>query len=103
MILITQHEPDYELLDSGNGKKLERYGDYVLSRPDPQALWKPRLASMIWDRADAHFIREGKKTTWKTKKHLPEQSLGLTFGHLRYEFLVENHSQSLPLYSGARP
>jgi 23S rRNA (cytosine1962-C5)-methyltransferase len=84
MILITQHEPDYELLDSGNGKKLERYGDYVLSRPDPQALWKPRLAPMTWDRADAHFIREGKKTTWKTKKHLPEQWT-ITFGGLQLE------------------
>jgi 23S rRNA (cytosine1962-C5)-methyltransferase len=39
-ILITKGSKDYELLDSGNGKKLERYGHVVLSRPDPQVLWK---------------------------------------------------------------
>lgn len=63
---------DYELIDSGNGMKLERYGAYVLARPDPQALWLPRSPRQQWDSADAHFIREGKKTTWKTKKSLPE-------------------------------
>ena len=37
--LITEGEKDYELLDSGSGEKLERYGDFLLARPDPQALW----------------------------------------------------------------
>ena len=42
-ISTTKTSEDYELLDSGNGEKLERFGAKVLSRPDPQALWAKRL------------------------------------------------------------
>jgi 23S rRNA (cytosine1962-C5)-methyltransferase len=49
---------NYELLDSGRGEKLERFGDYVLRRPDPQALWKPKLSSEAWSDADLRFVRE---------------------------------------------
>lgn len=59
---------EYELLDCGERKKLERFGRYKLIRPAPQALWKikhPRL----WETVDAHFNREG-ANCWK-KKELP--------------------------------
>lgn len=49
---------EVELLDSGNGEKLERFGPKVLRRPDPQALWRPRLEPREWDRADLTFVRE---------------------------------------------
>ncbi len=49
---------DYELLDSGGGEKLERFGERVLRRPDPQALWRPRLPEAQWKAADATFVRE---------------------------------------------
>ena len=45
-ILITEKSPEYELLDSGNGEKLERYGDVVVARPDPQALWNKNLSGI---------------------------------------------------------
>jgi len=45
----------YELIDSGNGLKLERYGDHVLIRPEPEAIWKPALPSMQWQAAHATF------------------------------------------------
>lgn len=48
-ILITEKQPDYELLDSGNNTKLERYGKFVLSRPDPQALWPTDLKNWKFD------------------------------------------------------
>lgn len=73
MNLITKPQPGYELLDSGDGKKLERYGDFTLSRPDPQALWKPSRGANEWNRADGAFVRDGKKTSWVTKKKLPEK------------------------------
>jgi 23S rRNA (cytosine1962-C5)-methyltransferase len=47
----------YQLLDSGEGEKLERFGDFVLRRPDPQALWRRHLGSQDW-RADLSFVRE---------------------------------------------
>lgn len=50
--------PDYGLLDSGDGEKLERFGPVVLRRPDPQALWRPRLEARSWARADLSFERE---------------------------------------------
>ena len=48
MILITKPQKDYELLDSGLGKKLERYGEYLFSRPDPEALWNTALPADTW-------------------------------------------------------
>jgi 23S rRNA (cytosine1962-C5)-methyltransferase len=57
-ILITKSGSDYELLDSGLGEKLERFGKFVLSRPDPQALWNKRLDVGDWKKADAKFTRE---------------------------------------------
>ncbi len=49
----------HALLDSGDGEKLERYGPWVLRRPDPQALWRPRLPAAEWRRrADLVFVRE---------------------------------------------
>jgi 23S rRNA (cytosine1962-C5)-methyltransferase len=50
--------PGYQLLDSGDGEKLERFGDLVLRRPDPQALWRPRLDRQAWRNADLSFVRE---------------------------------------------
>lgn len=49
--------PDYALLDSGGGEKLERFGSVVLRRPDPQALWSPARPEQ-WERADLRFERE---------------------------------------------
>lgn len=57
-VLSTKGWADYELLDSGNGYRLERYGKYVLSRPDPQAIWLPFLSSSDWDTANAKFLND---------------------------------------------
>ncbi len=49
---------NYTLLDSGAGEKLERFGEVVLRRPDPQALWRRRRADRDWKNADLTFVRE---------------------------------------------
>ena len=83
---------DYELLDSGDGRKLERFGKYVLARPCSQALWRPKLDAAAWNRADASFDRED-GNRWHGRSNLPKEwqiatagirfKLGGTdFGHL---------------------
>ncbi len=67
-ILITEKSSDYELLDSGDGEKLERYGEIVLSRPDPQALWPKSLSKNEWENANAVFSRTGTSGKWKIGK-----------------------------------
>jgi 23S rRNA (cytosine1962-C5)-methyltransferase len=50
---------DYALIDSGNGRKLERYGPYRVVRPEPQCLWLPASGEDAWTKADAIFDPEG--------------------------------------------
>lgn len=63
----------YSLLDSGAGMKLERFGELVLVRPDPQALWGKRLSSQEWEAADLHFKRESDRGgRWEAGSHAPK-------------------------------
>ncbi len=64
-------QDDYALIDSGEGRKLERFGRYVLSRPAGQALWRPQQADTVWNKADASFTREG-QFNWQ-KEELPAE------------------------------
>lgn len=53
--------PDYEFIDSGDFEKLERFGRYVVRRPEPQAIWRRSLTEQEWRRlADASFLRDGR-------------------------------------------
>ncbi len=58
--LITPGWDDYELIDSGHGRKLERVGGYVIDRPEPQALWSPHHPK-AWTQADATFVAGGEE------------------------------------------
>lgn len=80
-ILTTNPTSDYELLDSGDGEKLERYGNVVLSRPDPQALWK-KSSPKEWKKPDGIFTGE-KKAQWKLQEHV-EERWPVTIGDLRF-------------------
>lgn len=65
---------DYELLDSGNGRRLERFGKYILNRPDPEVLWQKNLPDSEWEKADAEFVRSYEdKGKWVTKGDFPEK------------------------------
>ena len=67
--LVARPWADYELLDSGENMKLERFGEVVLSRPETQALW-PKKNPALWDKADAEFTW-GEKGKWKTRRPVP--------------------------------
>lgn len=71
-LLVTKPGKDYELIDSGDGEKLERFGTVTLSRPDPQALWPKRLTEE-WKNSDGHFTREERRGEWELKKGLPQR------------------------------
>ncbi len=74
--IITSPEwEDYALLDSGQGLKLERYGDYLLVRPEAEAIWKPALPTETWARAHARFqpLSEESGGTWELSKPVPER------------------------------
>jgi len=62
--LSTDGWPDYELLDSGDNKKLERFGPFVLIRPETQAIWKPARPE-LWKTAKAEFRFDGGKGSWR--------------------------------------
>lgn len=65
---------DYELLDAGNGEKLERWGRYTLRRPDPQAIWPILGPRQGWDAADAHYQRSSTGGgRWEYRRRLPER------------------------------
>src|SRR5439155_7646477 len=62
----------YQLLDTGNGSKLEQVGPYRLVRPAPQALWRPCYAAEVWDTAVARYHRQSSGGgTWTYKSKLP--------------------------------
>jgi len=70
--LIAGGWKDYELLDSGNLKKLERYGGIILIRPETQALWKPKRPN-VWEGARAEFSFSDKKGGWTWRKDKSEE------------------------------
>ncbi len=74
-LLSSPRWKDYELLDSGNGLKLERFGSYSFIRPEIQALWRPSLPIASWDSADAVFQPSGEESGghWLIKKKIREQ------------------------------
>lgn len=72
-ILITKSSMDYELVDSGDGEKLERWGKILMSRPDPQALWPKRLPESEWQKADAYFTRDSDKAEWVFRGKAPSE------------------------------
>ncbi len=74
-LLETPGFAGYALIDSGAGRKLERFGDILVDRPEPQALWQPRLDRDRWLKAHAVFSASGEddeKGRWRSDKPVPD-------------------------------
>jgi 23S rRNA (cytosine1962-C5)-methyltransferase len=69
----TEGWTDYALLDSGAGRKLERFGPWTVTRPEPQCLWRPSLPATVWDEAHAVFepADEEEAGRWKLSAAVP--------------------------------
>lgn len=76
---------DYALLDSGGGRKLERYGPYTVVRPEPQAMWTPRLPGSAWEKADAVFNPSDEEDAgnWRFKGK-PQESWPMAWGEAKF-------------------
>ena len=82
-MFIADHWQSFEVLDTGDGEKLERWGKYVLRRPDPQVIW-PKADPGCWSAAQAHYLRsERGGGEWRFEERLPER-WQISYGDLRF-------------------
>ena len=73
MLWISDAWKDYEVLDATGGERLERWGDYVLVRPDPQVIWNTPRTAREWKRYDARYVRSNTGGGRWTDHDLPER------------------------------
>ena len=79
LVIHPNYWSDYSLIDSGNGKKLEKFGPYTFSRPEPQAIWTPRLKAKVWENSSGSFLssssleNEDPKGKWVIKNNIPDK------------------------------
>ena len=81
---ISNEWKDYEILDMANGEKLEKWGKYILIRPDPQIVWSKKTNPELWKKADARYIRS--KTGgghWETYSKI-DNSWGINYKNLKF-------------------
>jgi 23S rRNA (cytosine1962-C5)-methyltransferase len=80
--LLTPNIASYELIDSGNYEKLERFGDFILARPEPQAVWDKSLSDEVWQKKASAIFKKTKgkdqlspeeRGDWQNIKKMPEK------------------------------
>lgn len=86
---VSEKWKDYTLLDCGDGEKLERWGDYTLIRPDPQAIWKTPHQHPAWKLHDARYARSSTGGGQWVKKNLP-QFWQVSYGTLTFNIKPMN-------------
>ncbi len=70
---LTDNWKDFEVIDAGGGEKLERWGNIILRRPDPQVIWAEKAAPALWKKADAIYHRSNSGGgKWEFNSNLPE-------------------------------
>jgi len=86
IVMRTSGWKDYALIDSGGGRKLERYGPFRVVRPEPQCLWSPRLPTEDWEAADAVFdpSDEDEAGRWRFKAQ-PKDTWPLAWRRVRFK------------------
>jgi len=91
-LLVPEGWQDYELLDSGNGRKLERYGPFTCVRPAPQAVWSPALSEKAWGEAQGIFqpTREESGGHWSFQDESQPASWEMRYKNLHFNALVSS-------------
>ncbi len=80
---ICENWKDYELIDTSDGEKLERWGNFTLIRPDPQVIWHGEAKHPLWKSADASYRRSHTGGGKWSENHLPEK-WNIRYGDLRF-------------------
>ena len=84
-MIIANEWKDYEILDMANGEKLERWGNIILIRPDPQIIWPQKSNPTLWNKANAHYHRsKSGGGEWEFIKNVPQS------WQIKYKDLVFN-------------
>ena len=96
---------DYELLDATDGNRLERWGETLLIRPDPQVVWKTPKQSPLWAKADAIYHRSNQGGgEWEYRRRLPEKwKISCGEGEDKLTLIVSPTGSSTPACSRSRP
>ena len=85
-MFVSDNWKDYELIDASDGERLERWGKYILIRPDPQVIWHGAKASPLWKRADASYKRSSKGGGAWQESRVPES---WTIDYRNLTFLIK--------------
>ena len=97
MTIISDHWKDYRCLSSGDGEKLEKWGNIILRRPDPQIIWS-KSNNSLWNSWDAFYHRSNKGGgNWEFRKKLPE-SWTINYKNLKFKVSPTNfkHTGTFP-------
>lgn len=89
-VLYPKEWKDYELLDSGNFRKLERFGPIISDRPETTAAWPKSIAKQIWEKADLYFHEEkGQKGKWKNKENFGKWQISYPLSDCELKLILE--------------
>ncbi len=80
---IANNWKDYEVIDTSDGEKLERWGDYILRRPDPQVIWNTEKTNPLWKKYNGHYHRSKSGGGEWEGRNLPEE-WQIGYGDLRF-------------------
>lgn len=96
--LVIRKQNDYELIDSGEGEKLEKFGSVVVRRPETQAIWSKNLPKEKWLSADAVFSRTGTAGKWQIKniKNIERLSVDIEGLSFNLKLLPSKHTGVFP-------
>lgn len=84
---------DFELIDSGDGYRLERWGDFTLARPDPQTIWSRNESGELWEKADAVYEHD----SWRMRTEVPNHwDMKFKDIHLRVRPMNFKHTGVFP-------
>lgn len=89
LLLSPKNFNDYELIDVGNFEKLERFGQYIAIRPEPQAVWQPKLSYREWEqKAHVKFVAKSSSSgNWNKLKNTPDR-WNIQYGDLKFRLAL---------------